>query len=123
MVAEARANGEQEDLFVVCHNKDFQRKFLGHDLDEQQQRNKHLNNDFGPCYGLEGEQAHSILDWERRAMELVTRQHAGHVQMRYIDKRGKEVKDMHEDYDNKPDYGVEEGTGRPAWYGPAKGSV
>ena len=66
----------------------FARKFLGTDLSEEQRRRKQLFDDFDPCYGLEGGDSHAVLDWERRAMEMVARQQPGRVKLRYIDEMG-----------------------------------
>jgi hypothetical protein len=145
LVAQAKEADELEDFFVVCHadlhntaptEQDlkgvFEGKFLGIELDKEQQRSKYLHDDFDPKYALEGMEAHSLLDWERRAMEIVVERHPEQARMRYIDEFGAELllgvsrnadtRDAYPPFSSslgtglKPAYDVEEATGRPAWY-------
>ena len=69
----------------------FQKKFLAQDMPADEQARKHFADDFDPRYGLGGEVAHSILDWERRVMENAVKEFKGGLRLRYISERGLEV--------------------------------
>ena len=99
------------DFYVVCHayidaehgtspfNHVFENKFLRRGaaaLNEDQQQTQWLHEDFDPEYGLRGERARSVLDWERIAMKQVAKSYPGQ-RIRFIDERGGQ-------YRKKPDW-------------------
>eukprot|EP00935_MAST-01C_sp_MAST-1C-sp1_P001099 g1099.t1 len=66
----------------------FQAKFEGGDLDAEAQQKKHIADDFDPQYALGGDEAKSILDWERRAFQAAINRHKGKLEPIFINERG-----------------------------------
>ena len=134
---QAKSEGKTLDVFSVCHasSKDattskvrfegvFEKKFLAQDMPADEQARKHFADDFDPRYGLGGEVAHSILDWERRVMENAVKEFKGGLRLRYISERGLEVGDKEGGEEGERGeafrprgYQTDE-KGRPAWYEP-----
>eukprot|EP00935_MAST-01C_sp_MAST-1C-sp1_P002210 g2210.t1 len=74
------------------------------DLTDEQQALKHRFDDFDAEYGLGGGKARSILDWERRALNMVAKEYGEEVvRIRYINENGFD-KDAEDDFDRSPGY-------------------
>ena len=125
MADKAKAEGEIADFFVVCHASPgigfgaplkgvFKKKFMAADLTDEQQALKHRFDDFDAEYGLGGGKARSILDWERRAINMVAKdpKYKEVVRIRYINENGC---DKDDGLDRSPGYEMD-ADGKPDWY-------
>ena len=119
----AKAEGRIADFFVVCHAYEhgsiegvFKKKFMAADLTDEQQALKHRFDDFDAEYGLGGGKARSILDWERRAINMVAKEYGEEVvRIRYINERGCDKDATTSYFDRSPGYEMD-ADGKPDWY-------
>ena len=93
------ASEEQEDVYVVCWDQNngrfddvFKAKLRQGDIEDWRGsgQTKWVYDDFDPAYGLEGEVADSILDWERRMIVGAARRFPN-LRIRYINPWGDEA--------------------------------
>jgi hypothetical protein len=80
-------------VFVVCYAEEFKTKLRQGDLKEGYWSATHPGftkweyHDFDPAYALDGEEADSIMDWERRIILKMVQQYSN-LRIRYIDPTG-----------------------------------